>query len=222
MDSSGACAVHAGRLLCEAPNRENTRAAEECYGEGSRWDSWTWSKAVPVAVVVGRNPAAPTGLRVRRRARAFFRQGAARDVLCWARVSPGWSAARFNVKMLRYSVTLLRGRSNSIRTRLRRIGTGYWEGRLRFLSKFIRDRPSSPPGDRSSAGRVPAASPRRAQPSMMLPCSPVPLEPSTAIVLKKKSVRRTVRDEPGRRHRIPLQAMFVIVCYCIECVSGSP
>jgi hypothetical protein len=31
---------------------------------------------------------------------------------------------------------------------------------------------------------------------MMLPCSPVPLEPSTAIVLKKKSVRRTVRDEP--------------------------
>ena len=95
MDSSGACAVHAGRLLCEAPNRENIRAAEECYGEGSRWDSWTWSKAVPVAVVVGRNPTAPTGLRVRRRARAFFRQGAARDVLCWARVSPGWSAARF-------------------------------------------------------------------------------------------------------------------------------
>ena len=168
MDSSGACAVHAGRLLCEAPNRENIRAAEECYGEGSRWDSWTWSKAVPVAVVVGRNPTAPTGLRVRRRARAFFRQGAARDVLCWARVSPGWSAARFNL-MLRYSVTLLRPIKFDPDARLRRIGTGYWEGRLRFLSKFIRDRPSSPPVTavvRVASARATRESPHQAQPSM--------------------------------------------------------
>ena len=77
MDSSGACAVHAGRLLCEAPKRENTGAAEEYYGEGSRWDSWTWfgSKAVPVRRWLwgGTAPCVRgSGLRVRRGTRAFL------------------------------------------------------------------------------------------------------------------------------------------------------
>ena len=164
MDSSGACAVHAGRLLCEAPNRENIRAAEECYGEGSRWDSWTWSKAVPVAVVVGRNPTAPTGLRVRRRARAFFRQGAARDVLCWARVSPGWmvgpprALTHNGKKMLRYSVTLLRpikfDPDPAPPYRHRVLG-----GKIKVFEQIYSRSSVVTSGDRSSAGRVPARVP---------------------------------------------------------------
>jgi hypothetical protein len=133
-----------------------------------------------------------------------------REMYCVGHESPGWSAARFNVKnlkSLRYSVTLLRpikfDPDPAPPYRHRVLG-----GKIKVFEQIYSRSSVVTSGDRSSAGRVPARVPAPGTtqhvPSMMLPCSPVPLEPSTAIVLKKKSVRRTVRDEPGRRHRIPL------------------
>lgn len=119
--------------------------------------------------------------------------------------------ARFNVKMLGYSVTLL--------TLLRPIkfdpdpAPPYRHrvlgGKIKVFEQIYSRSSVVTSGDRSSRGASARASPRPPQRAGTTqhdaaPCSPVPLEPSTAIVLKKKSVRRTVRDEPGRRHRIPL------------------
>lgn len=92
--------------------------------------------------------------------------------------------ARFNVKMLGYSVKLLRpikfDPDPAPPYRHRVLG-----GKIKVFEQIYSRSSVVTSGDRSSAGRVPARVPAGTTRSMMLPCSPVPLEPSTAIVLKK-------------------------------------